>query len=142
MEPKLILLNGNPGMGKTTLANRYVDEHPLTLNLDVDRIWHMMGQWQAELDEFQSHFKKLSKTDRDELVKLLSTTTPSGFAGLIGQASSTSVNRILPYYVPIPKDQEAEIWKVMKQRLQESKKAAMVIPEDELVEDAGLAEAA
>jgi predicted kinase len=47
MEPKLILLNGNPGMGKTTLAQRYVDEHPMTLNLDIDNIWIMMGQWQA-----------------------------------------------------------------------------------------------
>lgn len=51
MKPKLILLNGNPGMGKTTIAERYVDEHPLTLNLDVDRVWHMMGQWQSELEE-------------------------------------------------------------------------------------------
>jgi predicted kinase len=46
MEPKLILLNGNPGMGKTTLAQRYVDEHPMALNLDIDNIWIMMGQWQ------------------------------------------------------------------------------------------------
>ncbi len=47
MKPKLILLNGNPGMGKTTLAKRYVDEHPMTLNLDIDQLWIMMGQWQA-----------------------------------------------------------------------------------------------
>lgn len=51
MQPKLILVNGNPGMGKSTLAERYVNEHPLTLNLDVDLIWHMMGQWQSVLDE-------------------------------------------------------------------------------------------
>jgi predicted kinase len=49
MNPKLILLNGNPGMGKSTLAQRYVDEHPMTLNLDLDRIWHMMGQWQESM---------------------------------------------------------------------------------------------
>ena len=42
--------------------------------------------------------------------------------------------------MPIPKDEEAEIWKVMKLRLQESKKARADIPADELVEDAGLAE--
>lgn len=33
-------------MGKTTLAQRYVDNHPMTLNLDIDNIWIMMGQWQ------------------------------------------------------------------------------------------------
>ncbi len=46
MKPKLILLNGNPGMGKSTLAQRYVDDRPLAMNLDTDRIWHMLGQWQ------------------------------------------------------------------------------------------------
>ena len=45
MKPKLILLNGNPGIGKTTLAQRYVDEHPMTLNLDIDNLWIMMGGW-------------------------------------------------------------------------------------------------
>jgi predicted kinase len=42
-----MLLNGNPGMGKTTLAQRYVDEHAMTMNLDIDNLWIMMGQWQA-----------------------------------------------------------------------------------------------
>lgn len=51
MKPKLILINGNPGMGKSTLAERYANEHPLTLNLDVDRIWHMMSEWQTMLSE-------------------------------------------------------------------------------------------
>jgi hypothetical protein len=34
--PRLIVLNGPPGSG--TLAERYVEEHPLTLDLDIDRI--------------------------------------------------------------------------------------------------------
>lgn len=51
MKPKLIVISGNPGMGKSTLAERYASEHPLSLNLDVDQIWHMIGQWQPELDE-------------------------------------------------------------------------------------------
>jgi adenylate kinase family enzyme len=47
LKPKLISINGNPGMGKSTLAQRYIDEHPLTLNVDVDVLWWMMGQWQS-----------------------------------------------------------------------------------------------
>jgi hypothetical protein len=30
---RLILFNGPPAAGKSTLARRYVDEHPLALNL-------------------------------------------------------------------------------------------------------------
>ncbi|HEY2271243.1 MAG TPA: AAA family ATPase [Jatrophihabitantaceae bacterium] len=42
----LILLNGPPAIGKSTLAERYVDEHPLALNLDLDGVRRMLGQWQ------------------------------------------------------------------------------------------------
>ena len=108
-----------------------------------NRFWYEDYEGRAEFDEFDNEFKRLSANERHELALLLSGTTPSGFSGLIGKADSSKVNRILSYYVPIPKDVEEEIWKVMRQRLRESKLAATAtIPEDELVEDAGLAEAA
>jgi predicted kinase len=43
---RLIHLNGAPGVGKTSLARRYVDDHPLALLLDVDTIRMSMGGWQ------------------------------------------------------------------------------------------------
>ena len=43
---RLILLNGPPGIGKSTLAQRFVDEHPLALNLDLDSVRRMLGDWQ------------------------------------------------------------------------------------------------
>jgi predicted kinase len=43
--PLLILLNGPPGCGKSTIAQMYVDAHPLTLNLDVDLIRRLIGGW-------------------------------------------------------------------------------------------------
>lgn len=44
--PRLLLLNGPPGCGKSTLASRYVDQHPLALDLDVDRVRGLLGRWQ------------------------------------------------------------------------------------------------
>jgi predicted kinase len=46
--PRLILLNGPPACGKSTLARRYVDEHPLALNLDVDLVRSLLGQWRED----------------------------------------------------------------------------------------------
>ena len=48
---RLILLNGAPAVGKSTLAQRYVDEHPLALNLDIDTVRSLLGGW---LDEPQA----------------------------------------------------------------------------------------
>lgn len=40
---RLLHLNGPPGIGKSTIARRYVDEHPGVLNCDVDVLRTLIG---------------------------------------------------------------------------------------------------
>ena len=42
---KLIILNGSLGSGKSTLANAYAERHPMTLVLDIDKVWFMISKW-------------------------------------------------------------------------------------------------
>lgn len=51
MQPKIIILNGPCGIGKSTLAERYVDDHPLSLNLDIDLLGSGIGRWREHLHE-------------------------------------------------------------------------------------------
>jgi predicted kinase len=46
----LIHLNGAPGVGKSTIAERYVAEHPGALNCDVDRLRCFVGGWQEDFE--------------------------------------------------------------------------------------------
>ncbi len=45
---RLIVLNGPPGIGKSTLARLYVDAHPLALDLDIDSVRRLLGRWQDD----------------------------------------------------------------------------------------------
>jgi predicted kinase len=45
--PKLVLLYGAAGVGKTTIASRYINEHPFALGVDGDELIVMIGQWLA-----------------------------------------------------------------------------------------------
>ena len=43
--PSLILLNGPPSSGKSTLGRRWILGHPLALNLDIDVVRGLLGEW-------------------------------------------------------------------------------------------------
>lgn len=45
---RLIHLNGPPGIGKSTLARRYVAEHPGGLNCDIDVLRTLIGGWDSD----------------------------------------------------------------------------------------------
>jgi predicted kinase len=49
--PRLILLNGAPAVGKSTLARRYADDHPFALNLDIDQVRRMLGRWRDDASQ-------------------------------------------------------------------------------------------
>ena len=42
---RLIHLNGPPGIGKSTVARRYVNEHQGVLNCDIDVLRTLIGRW-------------------------------------------------------------------------------------------------
>lgn len=44
-QSKLILINGFAGVGKTTIAKHYIQEHPLSLSIEGDELIWMVGQW-------------------------------------------------------------------------------------------------
>lgn len=46
--PTLLLIHGAPGVGKSSVATALVRDRPLALALDVDRVRHDLGRWDAD----------------------------------------------------------------------------------------------
>lgn len=106
-----------------------------------NRVWYEELGGAAEFEQFALEFHSLSVADRHELASLLSSTTPSKFPELRVMTENLSVRKLLPYYFSLDKDLEQRIWRESKAH-RETVPEQTSIPEDELVEDAGLAEAA
>jgi hypothetical protein len=97
-----------------------------------NRDWYERLDGRAEFDEYSRAFRQLSHLQRAELLHLLKC-DPRYFKTL--KPNDLQLKRILPFYVPLSKSKEAEIWTKQKQAAHDT---SIQVPEDECVEDAGL----
>jgi hypothetical protein len=107
-----------------------------------NRDWYEKYEGQAEYEEFKKVFDRLSESDRRELDQLLSSVDPRDFGTLATQTTNLGLRRVLPFYAIPSKEDEAKIWNIMRTRPRGLRADSPMVPDDERVEDAGLAEAA
>lgn len=95
------------------------------------------GEGQPEFNEFKSTFGELSEIDKAELLWLLSSTGPKDFKDLPKRTKGKQLREVLTFYVPLAKEAELAIWELRKKSTTQH---GVIVPEDERVEDAGLAD--
>jgi len=100
-----------------------------------NREWYERLEGRAEFEEYQSAFAKLTSAQRAELLHLLKC-DPRHIKGLASLTTDSQIRRILPYYIPLSKVREAQIWAGPSDAIT----TGIDVPEDERVEDAGLNE--
>lgn len=104
-----------------------------------NRDWYEKHEGRAEFEEYRAQLDRLNDDEKAELLGLLSSCDPRDFAALGRRTQNTKLRRVLEFYKPIAKDQEARIWMAQK-ALSKVGELAPAPPEEELVEDAGLEE--
>jgi predicted kinase len=60
-KPRVILLNGFAGSGKTTIGKEYINEHPLSLLIEGDELIVNIGQWLPNEPEARGYVFELTK---------------------------------------------------------------------------------
>lgn len=60
-QPKLIILSGPLGIGKSTIAKKYIEDNPLALNLDIDEIRKFLGHWREHAVESAKLSEKMAE---------------------------------------------------------------------------------
>lgn len=104
-----------------------------------NREWYERYDGRGEFDEYLSVVGKLSPSSRQDLLRKLSSCDPSRFSRLAADETDPDLRRVLPFYVPISKEAEREIWRRQRE-VATAQHPTDLPPDDELVEDAGLAD--
>ncbi|RXG84830.1 radical SAM protein [Bradyrhizobium zhanjiangense] len=103
-----------------------------------NRRWFELYEGRPELDEYHATMRKLSVSEKSELVEFLSSRTPGRYKHDLDWLSG-NVLRAARFYVPMERERELEVRKLQRER-RDSSPDVRLSPA-EIVEDAGLEEA-
>ena len=134
----LLLLNGAPGVGKSTIARRCADDHPLSLIVDIDTMRMQLGQWQ-HVEESRTAARNLAVAlTRAHLRAGYSVIVPQYVARreFVGRLHHTAIQAEAEFVEVLLTDDPEEIAKrFMRRRLHHAAKG-IVHPEGDLSDDA------
>jgi broad-specificity NMP kinase len=101
----LIHLNGPPGVGKSTLARRYAENHPGVLALEIDQLRTMVAGWEDDLIDAGERIRAVAlaaittylRESGDVVVPqlLANPVNIAGFASAAADAGATYVHVLL-----------------------------------------------
>lgn len=132
------VVTGEPAFFRHAFGGSSQDFHDLLLRPQhyiFNREWFENGGGHDEFEAFQSRFGRLSASQRDELVQLLSSVDPAAFPSLVKATKDRQLKNLIPFYALPPRSKEREIWRTSSRATR-----TVSLPADELVEDAGILE--
>ena len=135
------VVSGAPEFFKRAFGDTFQDFEALLWrphHYIFNRDWYEKYDGVAEFVEYEQLRSELTQSEQHELRSLLHDVDPKKIAGQRALASSARVKAVLQHYVPLPKETEAMLWQRQRQFKLAEENLRINIPEDELVEDAGL----
>jgi hypothetical protein len=134
------VVSGEPAFFKRAFGDTIHEFGELLLrphHFIFNRDWYEIRGGSAQFGEYQREFSKLSSAERAELLGLISSVDPGELRGQLKLATTSRVKSIMRHYLPLPKEQEAEIW-ARQRAMKQQDHPSVIVPDDERVEDAGL----
>lgn len=134
------VVSGEPDFFKRAFGDTAGDFHRILAmphDYIFNRDWYERFGGKAEFEDYVSAYRRLDTGGQRELVDLLSSCDPHQFNALGRHTENRAVRAVLPFYVPVPKDELAKIWAKQKELLRGAT-PELGLAEDERVEDAGL----
>lgn len=134
------IVSGAPEFFRTAYGDTYEEFEKLLKrphHFIFNRFWYEQYGGKAEFTEYEAEFRKLTIEDQNELLIFLSTFNKLEYEIQAKKLTNKAARKVLPFYFPLAKDEERKIWEASRE-LRKADDTTNLVPEDELVEDAGL----
>jgi hypothetical protein len=134
------VVSGDPDFFKRAFGDTVSDFKDLLLrphHFIFNRDWYEVYEGRPQFEQFRKEFRTLSDAEKAELLGLVADRDPRELRSALAHASSRRVRTILEHYLPLGKQEEAEIW-ARQNTLKRHEHPSINVPEDERVEDADL----
>lgn len=135
------IVSGSPQFFKRAFGDTYEEFESILIRpqrMIFNREWYETMDGKPEFEQYQSDMGRLSASERAELLGLLAVGEAAEFPEYARAFAGTPLARVLEHYFPLTRSEEQEIWTRARQARLESLQEVATIPDDELVEDAGL----
>lgn len=134
------VVSGEPEFYKAAFGATHEEfEHILSRphHMIFNRQWYEFYEGRAEFDDYCAQWRKLSPSERSELITFLSSRNPAEYKPDLRQLPP-NIQRVGRFYIPIAKEAEVEIRRVQHDRLKAERAAPINLTSEEIVEDADL----
>ena len=134
------IVSGNPEYFKHAFGDTYSEFEDLLFlphHFIFNRSWYEQRDGKDEYLDFKNIFNKLSDSEKLELKEFLCRFKTNSFDDEFEVLPRGKIMNIAKFYKPLTLEEERIIWNKQRERRQKNKDNIQ-IPEDELVEDAGL----
>lgn len=135
------VVSGNPMFFKRAFGEDIEGFESLLLrphHYIFNRDWYEEMAGKPQFEDYQTKFSRLTASEKAELLALLSITETRNYVRLVEQVASSKLKDVLYHYIPLPLAEQSQIWEKQKTI---KKATEVILPEDELVEDADLNDA-
>ena len=102
-----------------------------------NRQWYERYEGRGELDEHRAGFRRLSPSERAELLAFVSAHNPAQYEPNL-RTLPANIRAVARAYVPLERERELEIRRIQRIRLENERSATVNLSAEEIVEDAGL----
>jgi len=134
------VVSGEPTFFKHAFGNTYQDFESILArphHFIFNRDWYEKLGGRSEFERYSGLMARLDADQRTTLIARLSSKDPSRYVDLIDQEADLDLKALLSFYLPLPKDEERQIWRIQRELLEEIDDPCDM-PAEERVEDAGL----